>query len=97
MRKIYDLTSREYNDKGEVIRFKTMIVIANSEDEARLIHLGDECDGPSGWENPYYKGSWAKSPEDVKVEYVGLCDDNYKPYDNIITYDFPDNFQPRRW
>jgi hypothetical protein len=48
--------------------YSDLVVCANSEDEARQIHPGSHWnDNP--WADSY--GSWCKSPDQVKVEYIG--------------------------
>lgn len=52
-----------------------MVVCAESEDEARLIHPY----WPDPWKNGFFdSSSWCRKPEDVHVLYLGEATDNIK-------------------
>lgn len=48
--------------------FSDMVVCAESEDEARLIHPAEWRENP--WEKELY-GVWCESPDQVEVKYLG--------------------------
>ena len=70
---IYKISQEQSNDYDT---FDSAIVAANSEDEARLIvpDFQDEDNNKDGdyvWN--YKFSSWCKSPDYVKVEYIGIA------------------------
>ena len=56
--------------------FDSLIVVADSEEEARLIHPAEEYEIEIDWGEPY--SSWCSSPNDVKVEYLGEAKEGTK-------------------
>jgi hypothetical protein len=68
--KLYHISQNQNNDYDT---FSDLVVAAESEEEARNIH-------PSQWrENPWaYFDAWCKSPDQVKVEYIGEAANHIK-------------------
>lgn len=64
--KLYKLTQSSNNNYDT---FDSLIVAANNEDEARLIHPNGE---DVKWGSRY--STWAYLPEDVKVTLIGEAD-----------------------
>ena len=62
---LYLLTQDEENGYDT---YDSVVVAAESEDEARLIHPNSWTDNP--W-NRKYRGDWCKEPESVTVEKIG--------------------------
>ena len=62
--KLYHISQSVNNDYDT---FSDAIVCAASEEEARNIHPGW---GTDPWREDTY-GTWCKSPDQVKVEYIG--------------------------
>jgi len=76
MSKIY-LLKREEAARGGWDTFDSLVVVADSEDEARLIHPEESwCYSSRAdlWEDNSY--TWVNTPEEVIVAEVGEANDN---------------------
>ena len=72
---LYFLKQNENNCYGT---YESRVVCAESEDEARKIHpdpYEDDSEDGKWWEVDEYLRSdgWAKSPETVEVEFIGIA------------------------
>lgn len=63
--KLYHISQTENDDYDT---YSDLVVCAESEDEARLIHPSQYKENP--WADDVYS-SWCKSPDQVTVEYLG--------------------------
>lgn len=63
----------QYDETG-YDTFDACIVAAENEQEARLIRPGQ-----GDWDRATYGGTWARRPENVKVEFIGVAASSVKP------------------
>ena len=64
--KLYHISQEENNDYDT---YSDLVVAAESEEEARMIHPASYSEDPWKDQSPY--GSWCKTPDQVDVEYIG--------------------------
>jgi hypothetical protein len=68
------LLSQDENNNYDT--YDSVVVCADTEDEARLIHP-DKPYRQNPWVNPY--SSWCKTPKAVTVKYIGEAAPHVKP------------------
>lgn len=84
MARLYRIWQEENNDYDT---FDSAVVVANSDDEARQIHPGasKHYTNEKRWEQEKGHGTWAKRPELVQVEQIGIALDTFKPGQVIVS------------